>query len=307
MIHRCPHCGGKIELNISAASKPAGYHPQVSSGQKLRLEPVERLRGVTLQSSHRSVFRSDAISPPMPGGLPAGFSAERQSPAFLPTKESNVIVPLLESLITGTFVGICTVAIVPLVEFRFGPYFIYGDFWSGLKWGGGLFLGASFIQWLRLTGNYRNLLWRLETVSGADINNDGEIGPPPAHQVQVKVEQGKSWQFEDLPGDAHALWSFADDVSGERVSFSEAGARKSGYGAENYGRLRDQFIKRGWAGWRDPVNRQQGVELFRNGRSVLKAIASDPPPPVQSDKGDDSDGKMSSHYVEKGTRRASWG
>jgi hypothetical protein len=294
---KCPHCGGRIEVNLSAVSTT---HQPRSGGGRASL--------ALFQSSHRSVFRNDAAAPPMPGGLPAGFSAERQSPAFLPTKESNVIVPLLEALITGAFVGICTMAIVPFIDFRFGPYIIRGGFWNGLGWGGALFIGASFVQWIRLTGNYRNLLWRLETVSGVDVDNDGDIGQPaPPHKVQVQVEQGSRWQFEDLPGDAHALWQFADDVTNERVSFSEAGARKSGYGAENYGRLRDVFIKRGWAGWRDVMNRQQGVELYRNGRSVLKAISSDPPPEAQSDKGDDTDLGMSPHHVDKGTRRASWG
>lgn len=262
--HRCPHCGAKLELNISPAGRPAR----------------KRSTGMTVfQSSHRSVFRSDAAAP----ALPAGYKEERQSAAFLPTKEANVIVPLLESLITGAFVGVCTVALVTYVQ---------RSFWDGLAWGGISLLSASFFQWIRLTGSYRNLLWKLETITGMDVDNSGEVGEPApiVQAIRVEVQEGQSLKFADLPGDRAALVEFAKKVNSGIVTFSEAGARRAGYGAAEFGRLRDVFIERHWAYWNHPSQRQQGVSLRGSGRAILAQLAA--PLPFSAVTGGESGGTL---------------
>lgn len=252
--HKCPHCGQRIELNISPVGIPAR---------------TQKRPGVTVfQSSHRSVFKSDAAAP----ALPAGYTAERQSPAFLPTKEANVIVPLLESLITGAFVGVCTVA---------GVTYVQRSFLDGLAWGGISLLAASFFQWIRLTGSYRNLLWRLETVTGLDVDGSGEVGQPeplPQPTVRVEVLEGHTWKFENLPGDNDSLYSFSRDVVNGVRTFSERGAADNGYGVENFRKLRDLFVDRGWATWNHPNRKQQGVSLTRGGNWLIREIAGTPLP-----------------------------
>lgn len=241
---KCPHCGARLEL-IAAASRT-----------------TQRRAGLTVfQSSRRTIFNSDTAASTMP----AGYTAERQSPAFLPTKESNVIVPLLESLITGAFIGVSVTAVV---------IYQYG-FWAGLTWGGVSLLGASFVQWIRLTGNYRNLLWKLETITGQDLDDSGDIGPPaPPPPIRVEVQEGQSLKFADLPGDRAALIEFAKKVNSGIVTFSEAGARRAGYGAAEFGRLRDVFIARHWAYWNHPTQRQQGVTLRQSGKTILAQLAA---------------------------------
>lgn len=259
---KCPNCGAKIEISLSVADKPAG-------------------RGLTLfQSSRKSIF-TNAAAPAIPT-LPTGYTAERQSPAFLPTKESNVIVPLLESLITGAFIG---VSVLGVTMYNFG-------FWAGLTWGGVSFLGASFVQWIRLTGNYRNLLWRLETITGQDLDSSGEVGKPepPPPPIRVEVQEGQSLKFAELPGDRAALIEFAKKVNSGIVTFSESGARRAGYGAAEFGRLRDVFIARHWAYWNHPTQRQQGVSLRGSGRTILRELAV--PLPSQGVLGRESAGTV---------------
>lgn len=260
---KCPYCGARLELNITAPSKPAAQ------------------RGMALfQSAQKSVFGNAAA--PAFSSLPVGFTAERQSPAGFPTRESQVVVPLLESLITGVFVGL---SVAPFVMYRYG-------FWTGLAWGGISFLGASFVQWIRLTGNYRNLLWKLETITGQDLDGSGGVGEPlpPAPPIRVEVQEGQSLKFADLPGDRSALVEFARKVNDGIVTFSESGARRAGYGATEFGRLRDVFISRHWAYWNHPTQRQQGVTLRGSGRAILAQLAA--PLPFSSVPGRESRGTV---------------
>lgn len=283
---RCPHCGGKIELSpVGKAQKSAG-----------------RQTMTLMQSSHRTVFKNEAAS------VSAGYQSESQSPVFLPTTGSHVVVPFLQAVITGAFIAVPVALVVGLSDFEIGRMSFRGDLGSGFLWGSVSFFGVTLLRWISQTGEFNSLLWKFETVTGLDANNDNEIGQPvQPHKIRVEVEHGQRWQFEDLPGDARSLYKFAADVSNGRVTFSESGARDSGYGSANYAALRDAFINHGWAEWKNPNNRQLGVTVHRNGRSVLKAIASDPPPAVMSDRGDDGQIGMSPHYVEKGTGRGSWG
>lgn len=273
----CPYCGHKLN------------------------KPIRRKgRAVTFQSSHRSIFRNEA------GAIAAPVSGyhELQAPAGSPTMEANVAIPLLQSAISGLFIGVGS-TIITTALYQYGGLYFWPSLGYGLMWGVGLtFVSSAFLWWQRL-GYYDALLWRIETITGLDLDDDEEIGPPE-HTVSVKVEQGKRWQFESLPGGAQAVFKFAQSVTGEAITFSEAGARQSGYGAANFAKLRDLFIKRGWADWKDPANRQQGVILYRNGQSVLKAIASDPPPGVMADRGDDGNMGMSPNYIDKGTGKGSW-
>lgn len=262
---KCPNCGAKLEFNITSPGS-------ISRHQKSNL--------LVFQSSHRSIFKNIATASDV--DVPAGYTAERQSPAFLPTKESNVIVPLLESLITGAFIGVGTVA---------GVTYAQNNFLAGLTWGGIAFVSVSFVQWIRLTGNYRNLLWRLETITGVDIDGSGEVGlpAPPPPTVRVEVLEGSTWKFENLPGDNKSLQSFSRDVTNGIHPFSERGASDNGYGAANFRKLRDLFVARGWAGWNHPNHKQQGVSLTRAGVWLIKQIA-DTPLPSQGVPGRESPG-----------------
>lgn len=283
----CPHCGNKLQIEI----KPAVY-------SKARSLPL-RSKSITLESSYRSPFKNDAAALP----LPANYEAESRSAGFMPSTEANVKVPLLQSLITGAFVGIPVGALAGWIGVAHGPLTLWGGLWTGLTWGSITIFSVAFFQWTSRSRDYNELLWRIESVTGLDVTGDEQIGKPEPRTVRVEVQEGKGWKFSDLPGDEQALYDFAISVVNGIVTFSERGAASRDYGVENFRRLRDVFIQRHYAEWKDPTNHQLGIVLRRSGTAVLAAIAEGPPPAQLT--GEDDTG-MSSNYIERGSRRESW-
>lgn len=232
---KCPHCHNKIEISIApgVAARP---------GAK-----------VFESTARRVPFKSAAAAAP----LPPSYEAYTETTSFLPTTESHVKVPFLQAIIAGGFVGLIVGVVVTSAcvygKIRFGTSLMYGSTWALFT-----FMGISCIYWFARTSDYNGLLRRVETVTGLDINQDGDIGEPEPAIVRVEVKEGKTWKFANLPGDNAALQSFARDVVNGIRTFSEAGANDNGYGISNFKKLRDLFIDRGWAVWNHPTNKQQG-------------------------------------------------
>lgn len=272
--HHCPHCGQRIAININA----------VGSYSKPRLRPGTMI----LESTRPSPFRNEAPAIPMP----PGYEIRNESASFLPTTEAHVKVPLLRSLITGGYAGIAGGVIVAYLNMYsvWGRVSGWGSVGYGVMWGGLFFFGTSFIYWLSITGKYDNLLSRIETYTGVDIDQDGEVGTPEPPTIRVEVKEGGNWRFANLPGDNETLQRFASDILNNIRTFSEQGANENGYGTDNFKKLRGIFLEKGWAAWNHPSRRQQGVSLTRSGQWVLKEIASTPLPyrdsGVQNEGGD---------------------
>lgn len=281
-IIKCPCCQSKI--NISATA---------SGGYPKRPAPDT----TTLHSSQHSPFKNDAAVIP---SVSPGYQQESQSATFLPTTEANVIVPFLQAVITGVFIGVPVGLLVGLIDVKLDTLVIRGSIGSGLLWGAATLFIVTFWQWISRSGEYNNLLWRIETITGMDVNGDEEVGKPEPHTIQVEVTNGKSSQWEELPGDEAALIEFAKSIISGRVTFSEDGASTSGFGVTNFRKLRDKFFKHHWAEWKDPKARNQGITLYRAGRTVLLRIA-ETPVNVEAEAG------MSNQFVEKGTGKGSWG
>jgi len=288
-MSNCPHCGNRIEISISADHSQNAIHTRPKVGK------------VTLESSHHSPLRNEAAAI----NLPANYAAESRSASFMPTTESNVKVPLMQSLISGILIGLPVGIVVGFIDIKLGPAVLRGDIMAGLVWGMTITFGVAFWQWFGRIQDYNELLWRIESVTGLDVNNDDAIGKPEPRTVRVEVQEGKGWKFSELPGDEQALYDFALSVVKGVVTFSERGAASRDYGAENFRRLREAFIQRHYAEWKDPDNHQLGVVLRRSGTAVLAAIAKEPPPAEMA--GSDDDGMMSGNYVERGSKRESWG
>jgi len=121
-------------------------------------------------------------------------------------------------------------------------------------------------------------LWVVEELTGTDIDGDGHTGQPPAYGVRAELKTSDGWQFSTLPGDPAAVYGFAQAViSG--ATFSERTATAAGLGQPEWFKLRDEFIDRNWAYWKNPNRPQVGIDLLRSGRAVLRSIAASPPPP----------------------------
>lgn len=283
-IIKCPCCQSKI--NISATA---------SGGYPKRPAPDT----TTLHSSQHSPFKNDAvaIAPVAPG-----YEVRNESATFLPTREAHVYVPLLRSLITGCYWGVIGGSVITLLNMQgvWGRVGAWGSLGYGVVWGSLLFVGTSFFYWITITGKYDGLLSRVETYTGVDIDGDGEVGQPEPRTIQVEVDNGKSKQWEELPGDEAALIEFAKSIISGRVTFSEDGAAATGYGVTNFRKLRDKFFKHHWAEWKDPKARNQGITLYRAGRTVLSRIA-------ETEVNAEVEAGMSNQFVEKGTGKGSWG
>lgn len=207
-------------------------------------------------------------------------TTERQTANFMPTKESNVVVPLLQSLITGGFAALVGGSIGGYVAIYTGGGF--GQTITGiLFYGSGAFVLVAGWQWLSRSNFYDGLLWNIETATQIDIDGDGEIGEPHRVEVEVKHER-RPWQFDSLDVDPAHLRHLAELVSSLGDSFSERTASKTGMTQNQFGDLREKFLKHGWAMWNHPTEKRQGIRLTQGGKALLRAILSTPLPPAES-------------------------
>lgn len=259
-IIKCPCCQSKINISVTASG---GYPKRPATDT------------TTLHSSQHSPFKNDAVAIP---SVSPGYQSEAQSPAFLPTTEANVIVPFLQAVITGVFIGVPVGLVVGLIDVKLDTLVIRGSIGSGLLWGAATLFIVTFWQWMSRSGEYNNLLWRIETITGMDVNGDEEVGKPEPPTVRVEVKEGHTWRFANLPGSDEALQAFARDVLSGIRTFSEQGANDNGYGVDNFKKLRALFVEKGWAVWNHPSRKQQGIRLTRSGEWLVREIAGTPLP-----------------------------
>ena len=177
---------------------------------------------------------------------------------------ADVVVPTLRA-------GVCGLALGGL------GWVVTGEPRTGLIVGASVAGALVLLQFIpdMLTGD--GLVTAVERLTRRDINQDGHIGPPPARTLRVEVVSngGKTEQYGDLP-DTRAMWELACAVNrGE--SFSEATASECGLSVPVFRDIRDLFVDRAWAYWRNPDHPQQGVELLGRGRTMLQKLAEQPP------------------------------
>lgn len=233
----CPHCGRQIELTKA------------------------NTRSTALAMWHqRQTFESAVPAIAQAHPAPQFSEAERRAPARAASVESDVLVPATQALITGAVSLIPGIALTIWLEMPwYSPFLIAG--------------GVIALFWLYLLDAHRKLLWSVETIINRDIDGDGAKGNPKPARVEVAVKAHRHTELDDLPGPVDALREFAQDVYSGRVTFSERGARKSGYGATAFKELRTTFINRGWATWNVPGEARQGVKLTAKGRAVMHGLS----------------------------------
>jgi len=185
--------------------------------------------------------------------------------AYFHTMQVAVLYPLLQSLITGVIIGLAVVA--------FAWYVSWPKPWSlGL-------LIASLTQcaaWLISLARWHRWVYKLEDLTGWDLNRDGQIGNrPDPIRVEVIQQEGRQVDFIDLPASQEQLISLASGLmigapfaethwTGERAPFSKG----------EFHQVRDTMIRRGLARWVNPRAHAQGMELTAPGRAVMRRFAS---------------------------------
>jgi hypothetical protein len=227
--------------------------------------------------------RADAASPPpwLPRDVaprsssgvaraPAFTEAHRTSPARPASTESDVVVPLLQSLITGVIVGLPAGTLITLV--------CRWPWWSAPAIAVGVIIPAV---WLHRLSAHTRALWTVEKIIQRDVDSDGNIGQPDVVELRAEIHDRRQdhhntiWRVT-FPGDLRRLRRFAAAIEYGSVKFSERDALACGY--TRFEELRDLFILNGWAEWRDPQAHQQGVTLTPAGESIVEQITNTPLP-----------------------------
>lgn len=268
----CPHCGKRIRTNQG--------------------------RTFTFESSARSPLKNAAAAgyavPPAPLSI--------SHPTGLPSMESHVHVPANQAIVGGCLVapaiGLTIFAIAYIGNINTGTSILSGAIAGGIT----LFSTAAW-QWFSKTAFYDSLLLQeAESYLGLDLDGDGQVGA-----IRTEVKVNNNWKYADLPcdrGNEQALVDFlAAVLSPGPVTFSEAGAIASGYNVKRFKELRTVFIKSGFA-YRKGKADNSPLVFTVSGNALMRDVVGNPPPDnyeLDDDRG------MSAHYVERGSRRESWG
>lgn len=93
---------------------------------------------------------------------------------------------------------------------------------------------------------------------------------PTITRITAEVKTQNGLQIAEFDADPSALKSFARKVTLHRAGFSEKTAQKCGITQEQFNQMRDQFIKSGWAEWKNPGNHRLGVNLLAGGVAWLE-------------------------------------
>lgn len=182
--------------------------------------------------------------------------SEARSPALI----SDLVLPLLQSAVTGGLVG----GLVVLSGVGGGGWRV---FWLA-------FLVVALLAWIWTVKAAREALWRLESVLQKDFDGDGVAGVPERLPVvRVEVEAGKTLQFLDFHGltDVAQLRTFARLALAGRLNERDVKAVLS-LARSDWQALRDDLLARGLLTWNNSQSKKHGVSLTRRGADVLNSV-----------------------------------
>jgi hypothetical protein len=239
----CPHCNQQISITPSNNIPPGNYAPWQPNAS----------------------FQSTAPGPFAAGGESPVGTWQKVTPISR-MQPKDIYTSLLDAgaaflLVTTGAALICYAGAWPLVT---AP---------------GLGLATAIFRYFGGMATAKNLLQVVETWSSESDPATGAPTDPEtkSHLITVQVKEGKSWKFAYLGIDPKKLISFSLEVL-NGSSFSERTAGSHEITQDEFRALRDEFLKRGWVEWNHPTRPQQGLSLRQNGKAVLRAIASTPPP-----------------------------
>ena len=199
--------------------------------------------------------------------IAGGASYEKRYPHRPPTVQADVVVPGLQSAISGTIVGVLGGAGAGIAG---SPH--------ALLIGAMIGAGGVGVAWLILLREHRASLWQLERIVGRDLDGDGHIGTPRLVRKPVQVEvverretgSIKRMLWLNLPAsitDAH-LERIARAVLVDGADFSRRKLQDA-MSAESYGALATAMLKGGMLRYKGRTE-NAGVELTPSGRAFLR-------------------------------------
>ncbi len=217
-----------------------------------------------------------------------GYSARRETPAYLPSTEAHISIPFRQSMIFGLFKapvgGVAAYSLAYIADTASKSLELTTWGYLAVTGAGMLIVGfwVASQKWESRLGFYDSLLWKVEEASQMDIDGDGEIGEPAApHRVEVELRRnGKPWKFESLEIEPDKLIKLARAMANGQ-SFAERTAADCGISRKKFNGLRDKFVSRGLANWKGEPGSTEGVELTDDGLDTIAEIATTPLPRSQ--------------------------
>jgi len=105
-----------------------------------------------------------------------------------------------------------------------------------------------------------------------DLPQQPELSQTTAPQtvtIRGEMQQGGKTTMVEFHADPKSVAKFARRIR-LGSGFSEKTAARSDITQTQWVEMRDQFITRGWAQWRNDANRKQGIELLEPGAAWLQ-------------------------------------
>jgi len=202
-------------------------------------------------------YDSAVAQPAVESAPPEPYRIRRRIPSHGATLEGDVVVPLLQSLVTGAIGALLGYAVAdrPLIGFAVG----------------------FALAWLILLVQSRSLLWTLEETWNRDLTRDGHSGEPEPqpvrHTVRIEMTEndGRTLYNTDLPGPPEAITALAQGVLvGESLAEERWSGAGKPFSLNEYRACRAELLREGYIIWRNPKSPNQGVRLTGRGRLMFR-------------------------------------
>lgn len=226
----------------------------------------KQIQAIPLGTTTPTTYKTFSSTTPWNAGdLPQSPGEwERRIPFRAPSLEHDILPVLAAAGVSGAFGLACSLTASGLTSW---------PWWAAVPVG----LGCGAITWLVTFVTNQGTLYQVERYTSYEPEPAAAPRATSNSTVTIRFKETAGWYYRELPGEPKALQLFARKVlAGE--SFAERTCTNAGLTQQQYGQLVDIFISRGWAEWRNQQRKQQGVELRRNGRAVLRGIAAAPLP-----------------------------
>jgi hypothetical protein len=213
----------------------------------------------------------------------AGYQTQQAQSALSQhkTKETGAMLPMVQALITGGFLAMAAGGISYLAGSDLA--FLDRVARSG-SWILGTFVIVSPLTWMSLLMDWVNAKNVFEKLFKVDIDHDGYKGQRPKESLEIdyreKADGGGQHRTFTTFKDKDKMISFARGILGGRPwTLKEWTGKDREFSRKEFDTIRETFVNRGWAEWRDDEYHDQGADFTDAGKVVLRRIANHPPTP----------------------------
>jgi hypothetical protein len=193
---------------------------------------------------------------------PTFTEAHRTSPARPASTESDVVVPLLQSLITGVIVGLPVGTFVALA--------FQWPWWSAPAIAIGAVIPAV---WLHRLGAHSRALWTVEKIFNRDVDGDSFTGEPPRQSFEMEVKTGRTIQRFDMPGRLEQFYTLARGIlRGKPFSEHEWTPQRRLYSVPTFRQIRSRLLELRYIEWVNPMLHFQGLRVTDRGHDFMESF-----------------------------------